>query len=373
MSFLEGSDSSMMGITAELSQVNDTSFMEKWKEQVRSSGADISPLMLDWVVEELQFKAKIAKHFDAITIYNGDVVKSDSNVLLALTKDLNAAIAPLEEASERVREYRIVTEDIERERDLVHPSLFPLVYGRSRILRDRVIGLDDAIASMGQGEIINIPSAGPSRRDMSWNIASRADIDERPYSSKTQWLPSDVLFRDDGSCYFASYINNIHPIKHRRLYDVLEKILDKIILMWDMTLTPVNDLLHSDARIKYHSVNYTYLTPDAAKGRPEQSRQETQAEFEDRLHEWRKASHVPIQPDVGRFAPAAIPAELLNELPPEERNRHRVEAKMNLRKEYGKRGLQVIVRIADLVIPPEQPVFETAWQVDGQMVGLMTF
>lgn len=41
--------------------------------------------------------------------------------------------------------------------ELVHPSLFPLVYGRSRILRDGVVGLDDFLSWLGSPEVIPVP------------------------------------------------------------------------------------------------------------------------------------------------------------------------------------------------------------------------
>jgi hypothetical protein len=135
-----------------------------------------------------------------------------------------------------------------------------------------------------------------------------------------------------------------------------------------MTLTPVKDRLHSRSRIEYHSVNYTDIPGDTAQGHPEKSKEETQSGFEDRLHDSRKRAKVPIQPEPGQFAPMAIPLQLSNELSPEEMNKHRVEDQMNLKKDYAERGLQVIVRIADVTPTPEQPVFETAWHVEGQLV-----
>lgn len=41
--------------------------------------------------------------------------------------------------------------------DLVHPSLFPVIYGRSRILKDEAIGLDDCLAHSGSGEVLPVP------------------------------------------------------------------------------------------------------------------------------------------------------------------------------------------------------------------------
>ncbi|KAL4780784.1 hypothetical protein BJX76DRAFT_337009 [Aspergillus varians] len=38
--------------------------------------------------------------------------------------------------------------------DLVHLSLLPLIYGRTRVLRDLFIGVDDCFSSVAQGAIV---------------------------------------------------------------------------------------------------------------------------------------------------------------------------------------------------------------------------
>lgn len=66
--------------------------------------------------------------------------------------------------------------------DLVHPSLFPLVYGRSRILSGDVIGLDDSITRSGNGT--TLPEI-PERQAVSSG-----------FSRKFQWLPCNVQILD---------------------------------------------------------------------------------------------------------------------------------------------------------------------------------
>lgn len=39
--------------------------------------------------------------------------------------------------------------------DLVHPSMYPLVYGRSRVLQEEVVGVENAIGKwVGKGAVI---------------------------------------------------------------------------------------------------------------------------------------------------------------------------------------------------------------------------
>ncbi|KAL4954350.1 hypothetical protein BDW69DRAFT_163253 [Aspergillus filifer] len=41
--------------------------------------------------------------------------------------------------------------------DLVHPSLFPVIYGRTRVLHERLLGLDNCLDSIQGGEVIPVP------------------------------------------------------------------------------------------------------------------------------------------------------------------------------------------------------------------------
>ena len=63
--------------------------------------------------------------------------------------------------------------------NLVHPSLCPLVYGRTRILFDgETTTLEDCIERCGQGEIADIPKA------------KRMKL--KAFSTRFQWLPCEV-------------------------------------------------------------------------------------------------------------------------------------------------------------------------------------
>ncbi len=78
-----------------------------------------------------------------------------------------------------------------RVRDLVHPSVYPLVKGKK---------------------------SKPNKTDF-W---------KRPYeSSKYQWLPSEFVIDPNGKCKIGSYINNL-PIEQKPLYSTIEKLFDQV-------------------------------------------------------------------------------------------------------------------------------------------------
>ena len=68
-------------------------------------------------------------------------------------------------------------------------------------------------------------------------IADKSGYD---VSSKTQWIPSEFLVSHDGkSVEILSYINNLHPIKYKKLYLVISQIFCKFIPLFEKTSTDV--------------------------------------------------------------------------------------------------------------------------------------
>ncbi|CAI5757617.1 unnamed protein product [Candida verbasci] len=97
--------------------------------------------------------------------------------------------------------------------DIVHPSLFPLQYGVTPIIIDNL-------------EIVEyhprVQNAKPAVADFG-------------VSKNYQWLPA-LLTYDDGF-KFKSYINNLHPFKHKQLYTSIESIFNRIIPGLNYTLS----------------------------------------------------------------------------------------------------------------------------------------
>lgn len=115
-------------------------------------------------------------------------------------------------------------------RNLVHPSMYPLVWGRTRIIQEPVVGVADAVGRwLGKGDV----READVTQDRHKYEPSTTD-----YWSKTyQWLPSNVAFQDDGGVKFTSYINNLHPTKYPDIYRTLEKLVEKALPAWDQCLT----------------------------------------------------------------------------------------------------------------------------------------
>lgn len=109
-----------------------------------------------------------------------------------------------------------------------------------------------------------------------------------------------------------------------------------------------------EPRIHYTEVIYD---PDPASWAQDEGPQPGPDEDEDddayldRREEWIRATRVIVRPEPGTFKPLPIP-------PP-----------YSLKEKYAARGLQVIVKLANIELTPERPEYTGGtWHVEGQMV-----
>jgi hypothetical protein len=130
-------------------------------------------------MEELKYKATrfSEKPGSAIKVYNGDVMKSDTAVPYSMKAELQAAVRPLEEIPAWKKYWHPGSD--EKVLDLVHPSLFPVVYGRTRALGkgQGFVTSENCIARCGEGDVLKKQEAldGYSA-DFQWLPCSEVDI-----------------------------------------------------------------------------------------------------------------------------------------------------------------------------------------------------
>lgn len=167
--------------------------------------------MVDWVIEELRFKATISKSPDPVVVYTGGIIKSDRAVSHTIQTSIRQAARELGNIHMAQRDSRPDSKG--QILDLTDPSLYPLVYGRTRVLPDYTIGLDDCIANCGKGDIIPLRSTdetvlpGQHQDDGSY-YSRRRKFPPAPYSRRFQWLPADVTIGDGGKARCARLLVN---------------------------------------------------------------------------------------------------------------------------------------------------------------------
>ncbi|KAF7977247.1 hypothetical protein HWV62_4361 [Athelia sp. TMB] len=339
------------------SKVFDETIVAKWKsEATAASGArdeaededadaidnELSEEMVEYCISELRYKAQQFSENGLVTAYDGDVVKSDSIISEELRLALKSAAAPLEQVGPIHQDWHPGSDDIVL--DLVHPSLFPVVYGTTRILKDSIVSLEQSVALCGKGEVLPVPPALPVPTRRGYH---HAELHGDPFSRKFQWLPCQVEFTDDDDeVKITSYINNLHPGEHKALYGVIEKIIAKAIVMWNHTLDPLKGgFSETPTRIPFEGPEYGSTDDILPENRPAQEPGEDDETYEERLQELTL-----IQPTVGEFEE------------PEEKDL------LNLREQYAEHGLQVIVKLANIHLTPEKPEYGGGtWHVEGQL------
>lgn len=168
--------------------------------------------MFDYCVQELKSVAQHhskspngAIHCQVFHIDAG-VYKSDTAVPHHTKVALQRAVRALEDVPGEEKDWHPGSGG--KVLDLVHPSLFPLVYGRTRVLPlgSRTANLDDCIERSGEGEVTDIPTdSAASQEALTYNDTDKAEYDEAAWSRQFQWLPAEVnISGDKPRCAFPA-------------------------------------------------------------------------------------------------------------------------------------------------------------------------
>lgn len=180
---------------------------------MESQEQDVTQKMMDWVIAELRFKAKLFKTVGAVSVYNGDVVKSDKAISAELKASLRNCVHVLENIPEVYKDYHPGSDG--KVLDIVHPSLFPLIYGQSRILEHRLVGMNECVEIIGTGTIIQIRPDEEMELDRKAEQDFNQGIDQpnKPYSKHFQWLPCEI----DISNASVRYVNQLEHLNQADL------------------------------------------------------------------------------------------------------------------------------------------------------------
>jgi hypothetical protein len=285
------------------------------------------------------------KHgFAPVLDISATVVKSDSILTSELTNALKAAVRPLEDVPEKHKDWHPGSGG--KVLDLVHPSLFPLVYGRSRILPSGTVSIEDCINKIGEGEIIPVPYIDDEDLKRNSRHRNRGGIDL--WSTRFQWLPCDVTFPDGENAKIVSYFNNLHPEKHQDLYEVLEELITRSVPLWNVTTQFIGVTQGNRAWTE----NIESRSPE---GSPPPGPEGLEGvDLEDWQWEWRYENRTTIKPDALGYSGLHYEGEV-------------VEDKFAFLGGKEKK-IQVIAKLANIHLTPEKPEYQGgSWHVEGQL------
>ncbi|WP_345528892.1 DUF4246 domain-containing protein [Streptomyces showdoensis] len=294
---------------------NDAGIVARWTEEAIAQG--LTEAQVRYVLDELAHYAALRDARTGVEVSAVDGVwQSDALVDDALGARLREAVRVLEEVPEEERDWHPGSEG--QVLDLVHPSLFCLVR-----------------------EVSGAP-------EEAWrNPAERYAKYE--FSERFQWLPTEVDVDEDGGVTFGSYVNNVHPERHRDLLAVLPDVFARMRPLLENVLT---DLRHPrPVRIDADPWGWYGSAPV----RPNRTAFADDVAYEEASQAWSEAydewweNRRPVVPDAPVFTAPERPD---------------ASARVDLR---GRR-LQVIVKVASIHLTPEKPEYAGgSWHVEGML------
>ncbi|KAI8935769.1 hypothetical protein NX059_007289 [Plenodomus lindquistii] len=341
-------------------KIHDEEIVAKWKKEAEDldwekagiAHGDMSPDMFKYCVEELRAKAALFEETGMVPVLdcNSCVLKSDTAIPEELKNELRTAIRVLEDVPDHQKDWHPGSDS--KVLDLVHPSLFPLIYKRSRILPDSTINLDNCLQSIGNGVILPEPSAGSLARDEDTFLSPKKKF--KLWSNRFQWLPCEVSFPDGENARIDSYINNLHPADHKDLYTTLGKLITKAMPFWNIVCR-----CHSGgdlpSTLRTDSQAVTYRLPEGVEEDPtdEQLKDEDFNEYE--FYELIESLRIYDKPEPDNFETLYLAAE---------------DVLGNPFKFLGQREkkVQVIIKLANIHLTPEQSEYNGgSWHIEGQL------
>ncbi|MFG2972112.1 DUF4246 domain-containing protein [Streptomyces sp. NPDC048331] len=296
-------------------KMNDADIVARWTREAVAQG--LTEAQVRYVLDELVHYAALRDGRTGIEVSAADGVwQSDTLIDDKLRTRLREAVQVLEQVPDAEQDWHPGSDG--QVLDLVHPSLFCLV---------------------------REASGAP---EQAWrNPTDRYSKYE--FSEQFQWLPTDVDVSEDGAVTFRSYVNNIHPEKHRELADVLPDLFARMRPLLENVLT---DLRHPrPLRIEADPYGWYDSEPEC----PNKSDYSDAEAYAAARRTWETAqddwweNRRPVVPDAPEFTAPEVPD---------------ASARVDLR---GRR-LQVIVKLATIQLTPDKPEYAGgSWHVEGML------
>ncbi|CAF1164628.1 unnamed protein product [Rotaria sordida] len=308
-------------------KMKDQTIRNKWKQEALEQSS-LSEKQIDYVLAELEYYDSIRDQSMEMSAVDG-VWQSDELISQDIKQSLISCVNILENVPESEQDWHPGTN--KQILDLVHPSLFCFVHQMTRVINEKnhLINIDDALEHIGRGETIDINVNALSSNS---NNKRKKLSEDYTRSNTNQWIPTEFNVSKDGQVKIESYINNLHPIQHKQLYQLIENICQCFIPLFNKVLTDLNYNQNKPNRIIVNPYRW-YVDKSSSDDNDDND--------DDDHHHLRTI----IQPDVGEF-----------QMPPS------TSSNIDLRG----RKLQIIVKLANIVLTPSNPKYPGGvWHVEG--------
>ena len=257
-------------------KIFDENIVSRWRFEALRLDC-LSDKAWDWCLAELRDKAALFGETRRVKILDAGsaVVKSDGLNYIKIQSELKRQVESIiAETPESAKDWHPHSNN--QVLDIVHPSLYPLAYGRTRVLtKGGKVGLKDFDVHYSRGSE-TAPTKHPfelmcersgasddEQANYQWTTFSGGSLEGEDdlaycYSTKFQWLPCDVEFTGESptSVRITSYINNLHPTQHKDLYTTIERVLSAVIEPWNDILQKAGGQGRVPMRIRTYGLEW---------------------------------------------------------------------------------------------------------------------
>ncbi|ODQ79766.1 hypothetical protein BABINDRAFT_62012 [Babjeviella inositovora NRRL Y-12698] len=195
----------------------DQVILEKWRKELQEQSEEATPAVIDYVFQELEWYEKLKNE-------SGDLFQPMCHESIFASLDGIQVIEDDLKSLFRREAFKLLEEGVSEGKkdwhpnsnnqvlDLVHPSLYPLQYGLTPVLQ-----------SDG--------STKPAPFDKDLIKSVKPQVENFGVSERFQWLPSIFKVNKSGEHLITieSYINNLHPVRCRSLYQPIGDIFARCV------------------------------------------------------------------------------------------------------------------------------------------------
>lgn len=306
----------------------DEKISSKWRAEIKEQFGEDDHIeaVLDYVFRELEWYEKLQNEYGFAIELDDRIVSSATAVSETIRQTLIKQSTELLDSFGADIDYHPGSN--KQVIDLVHPSLFPLIYGRTKVV-DRndtskviVAEYDELIAKTKKG------------------------VEDFGISKNYQWLPSQFKY-DKLSKLFVidSYINNLHPVKFKLLYTTIAEVFNLAIPGLNLVLSRYASEENYRIEIPRYSDVYTKEYHEKLEKLEEELEEEEDYDY-DRVEEFMETR-----------------LDYINDYSPKYVSDPETK-RIDLREDFD--NLKVIVKLANIELTPENPVYPGgSWHVEG--------
>lgn len=309
----------------------DPDIIAKWRAEALAQEGQMREPHVDYVLKELDGYANLRDDETGAEVSCFDTIWQSDKLVPSLLRDrLLAGVANLEDVPEWKKVWHPRSNG--QVLDLVHPSLYPIVYGRTPSYPEDYTNRDTA-----KLEVCLEPPATNS-----WIARAGKNA---PYflSKRFQWLPTDFKVSDDGKTVKSDgYINNLHPVRHAELHKTVEDLIAAYIPLFERVLTDC--IPTSGATPRRTGWTHSYDEHGSAPSTADFSGLD---EWYKQYKEWQDSRPI---------------------APPEVLNNYELGSLERRQDKYTLSGktIQVIVKLANIHLTPGRPTYSGgSWHIEG--------